>query len=210
MTTTTTCDCGSCRKCKHRAYMRNWYHRQGDAWRGRDYKAAGSGGKVIVECVGCGSKVETTQRTLERHGKRYCSRACKDRARCDAAIVAREQSKPERSCRHCGISMPKSMRSGAVYCSAECNSHAHQQTRKASSKIGARQKRIDRAYIIARDGGRCHLCGRKPRGAKLTIDHVVPLARGGTHTSENLRVACLSCNCSKGDRAANDQLMMVG
>lgn len=32
----------------------------------------------------------------------------------------------------------------------------------------------------------------------LTIDHIVPLSRGGEHTIENLTTACWTCNCSKG------------
>lgn len=46
---------------------------------------------------------------------------------------------------------------------------------------------------------RCAYCHhRRP----LTIDHVVPLARGGSHTASNVVPACQSCNSRKGDRAA--------
>jgi len=204
--------CNRCGRDKSRDDFAPSQQQRKNAWCRECYRTwyvEREGGLKKRPCDWCGAEMVCTSRRAAE-ARVFCSRRCKSEERNENLRLEREASKPERNCRHCGISMPKSMRSGAVYCSAECNSHAHQQTRKASSKIGARQKRIDRAYIIARDGGRCHLCGRKPRGAKLTIDHVVPLARGGTHTSENLRVACLSCNCSKGDRAANDQLMMVG
>jgi hypothetical protein len=44
-----------------------------------------------------------------------------------------------------------------------------------------------------------HVC---PCGAvdRLTVDHVVPLARGGTNDPTNLQVLCLSCNTRKGAR----------
>lgn len=42
---------------------------------------------------------------------------------------------------------------------------------------------------------RCAYCGRQPE--KLTIDHIVPLSRGGAHTKENIVPACRSCNSSK-------------
>lgn len=192
------CFCGSCRRCKHREYMRRWYHRAGDSWQDKPYLASGSGGQILLKCKACGTEYQTTVRNARR--SIYCSRACKDRAHKDAAIAAREQSKPDRWCRHCGVHMPQSMRSDASYCSAKCNSAAHQQTRKASARSGAKQERIDRAFIIARDEGRCHICSSEPKGSDLTIDHVVPLALGGKHVSENLAVACLSCNCSKGAR----------
>lgn len=43
-------------------------------------------------------------------------------------------------------------------------------------------------------GGRCWMCGT----AADTIDHVIPLARGGSEWPSNLRPACRSCNSSKG------------
>lgn len=33
---------------------------------------------------------------------------------------------------------------------------------------------------------------------RKTLDHVIPLSRGGDHTIENLVPACISCNCRKG------------
>ena len=41
---------------------------------------------------------------------------------------------------------------------------------------------------------RCHYCQRR---TKLTLDHVIPLSRGGTHTKENIVPACQSCNSKK-------------
>jgi 5-methylcytosine-specific restriction endonuclease McrA len=40
----------------------------------------------------------------------------------------------------------------------------------------------------------CAYCGSTE---KITIDHVVPLARGGSNYIENIVPACLSCNCRK-------------
>jgi 5-methylcytosine-specific restriction endonuclease McrA len=48
-------------------------------------------------------------------------------------------------------------------------------------------------------GGACAYCGNTE---KLTIDHYVPLSRGGMHASSNIVPACLSCNCSKGAKDA--------
>jgi len=44
--------------------------------------------------------------------------------------------------------------------------------------------------------GRCFYCGQK---ARLSLDHVIPLALGGKHEKANLVMACLSCNSSKND-----------
>lgn len=52
----------------------------------------------------------------------------------------------------------------------------------------------DRA--VTRSGGYCFYCGSKPD--RLTVDHIVPLSRGGHDTIGNRIPACLSCNSSKG------------
>lgn len=53
------------------------------------------------------------------------------------------------------------------------------------------------AAIVEAYNGACVYCGATER---LTQDHVVPLAAGGTHSPDNVVPACLSCNCSKGAR----------
>jgi 5-methylcytosine-specific restriction endonuclease McrA len=48
--------------------------------------------------------------------------------------------------------------------------------------------------IIVRQKGRCVECGKK---TKLTLDHIVPLARGGAHDRLNIQGLCMACNQSK-------------
>ena len=53
----------------------------------------------------------------------------------------------------------------------------------------------------------CFYCKRT--GLKLTLDHFVPLAKGGAHSIENFRAACRSCNSRKKDRDPHAFLMEV-
>lgn len=41
-------------------------------------------------------------------------------------------------------------------------------------------------------------------GDKITMDHVVPLSKGGNHTQSNIVPACHSCNASKGNKSLED------
>ena len=43
----------------------------------------------------------------------------------------------------------------------------------------------------------CHYCGRTTPARALTMDHIVPLARGGRSTKGNLVPACKDCNNRK-------------
>jgi 5-methylcytosine-specific restriction endonuclease McrA len=56
-----------------------------------------------------------------------------------------------------------------------------------------------RAATFARYGHVCYRCG----GYATTVDHAVPVARGGTHDLSNLRPACASCNSSTGASMGN-------
>lgn len=56
----------------------------------------------------------------------------------------------------------------------------------------------DRAAVFARYGYCCAYCGTVE--GVFHIDHIIPVARGGTNSLDNLTVACSGCNLSKGDR----------
>lgn len=45
----------------------------------------------------------------------------------------------------------------------------------------------------------CGLCGLKIKKNDLTVDHIVPLSRGGSHDLENLRLVHAKCNVIKGN-----------
>lgn len=45
--------------------------------------------------------------------------------------------------------------------------------------------------------GKCYYCGVQVPPKELTLDHVVPLVRGGTSTRGNCVPACKSCNSQK-------------
>lgn len=45
--------------------------------------------------------------------------------------------------------------------------------------------------------GICHYCGKKFPALELTMDHVVPLARGGKSNKGNVVVCCKTCNRDK-------------
>ncbi|MEA3545490.1 MAG: HNH endonuclease [Thermodesulfobacteriota bacterium] len=47
------------------------------------------------------------------------------------------------------------------------------------------------------DKGVCHYCGQSVEPKELTLDHVVPVARGGRSTKGNCVPACKDCNNQK-------------
>ena len=57
-----------------------------------------------------------------------------------------------------------------------------------------------RFEILKRDDYRCQMCGVTAKdGAALEIDHITPVAKGGTNDADNLQVLCRECNAGKSD-----------
>lgn len=58
--------------------------------------------------------------------------------------------------------------------------------------------RLSKHSVLARDHYTCQYCGTSSRD--LTLDHVIPRWRGGTHTWDNVVACCRKCNLKKGDK----------
>ena len=70
---------------------------------------------------------------------------------------------------------------------------------RGGSVVHAAMKRALRNVALRDCGQRCVYCATHLDHASATLDHVVPLARGGAHDSGNLVAACAPCNRLKGD-----------
>ena len=66
--------------------------------------------------------------------------------------------------------------------------------------------------LFVRDRQVCAYCANRFAEADLTVEHIVPVSRGGRHGWTNVVTACRSCNTRKGNRLpeeANMPLMYV-
>lgn len=61
----------------------------------------------------------------------------------------------------------------------------------------ARELRKSSFYQNLLNRGICHYCGKKFSREELTMDHVVPVVRGGKSTKGNVVVCCKECNNKK-------------
>ena len=70
---------------------------------------------------------------------------------------------------------------------------------------GVKHEPLTISDVAARDGWRCGICGERvdPRAkgaSRKSLDHIVPISRGGPHTLENSQLAHFRCNSAKGAR----------
>jgi 5-methylcytosine-specific restriction endonuclease McrA len=95
---------------------------------------------------------------------------------------------------------------------------AHWKKRKAIKK-GAPEHPAEvftRHEIGRRDGWICGICAKPihrwvlhPDPKSASIDHILPLSKGGTHTRANVRIAHLDCNVARGNRVEGEGLPMA-
>lgn len=96
---------------------------------------------------------------------------------------------------------------------AECGPRASAARKGALSRalgngFGIRTELVRPHRVWARDDYTCHICGlptveRGVPGLEPVLDHVRPVANGGTHTYDNIRCAHALCNSVKSDSLAN-------
>lgn len=152
-------------------------------------------------CQHCGESLR-----CRRDGWAYCSKADCQSAKRDAD----KASKP--ACMTDGCERP-TMAKGL------CGSHYSLQWRKLnpdkhlalnhryrSNKRGAWVEDVSRKVVLERDGWICHLCEdgipkdvTYPHHLYGSLDHVIPLSKGGTHEYANVKAAHFLCNSLKSD-----------
>ncbi len=54
-----------------------------------------------------------------------------------------------------------------------------------------------RQFVYQRDNYQCQSCGKNQQETTLNIDHIIPLAKGGSNDISNLQTLCQTCNQRK-------------
>lgn len=139
------------------------------------------------------------------------------------------------SCKHCGCETQFLGHRGAVrrVCVA-CKKRIQRQANRRARQLYGKNHRDRARYhgvnyvafpvrdIYERDGYRCQICRkrvfRKARYRKSdgkihplspTIDHIVPMCRGGNHEPGNCQTACFLCNSKKSDSVGGQLLLPI-
>lgn len=69
---------------------------------------------------------------------------------------------------------------------------------------GQHKPAFTRFNVFLRDGFCCQYCGHEFKASALTFDHVIPRARGGQTSWDNIVAACKDCNLKKGAKMPRD------
>jgi 5-methylcytosine-specific restriction endonuclease McrA len=83
------------------------------------------------------------------------------------------------------------------------------ENRRRTRKRQGVVEKIDPFAIYERDGGRCHICGKHVPQRKMSLDHLVPVSKGGAHVALNVRIAHRECNSRRGAGHLPAQLLLT-
>jgi len=82
---------------------------------------------------------------------------------------------------------------------------------------GLDAERFTKQSIFERDGWCCGICrkriprhARHPHPLSASLDHIIPLSKGGPHTRVNTRASHLRCNVRRNNRFTSEQLALFG
>lgn len=121
-----------------------------------------------------------------------------------------------RFCKRCGQSFyPRA--TNQIYCCKDCQKRTSHQIHDIERKRLVRQQKVDNIMLDAvfkKYNGICYLCGGKcdyqavkyvdgvPKalGDYPSREHIKPISKGGLHSWDNVRLAHIKCNSSKGVR----------
>jgi 5-methylcytosine-specific restriction endonuclease McrA len=69
--------------------------------------------------------------------------------------------------------------------------------------------KFNRENILLRDEGKCQYCMKKLTKKNFTLDHVIPVSKGGKKVWQNIVACCNSCNQNKGSRTLRETKMKL-
>lgn len=156
-------------------------------------------------------KVDTPLDLMSRSAASYCRTCVNAKARARPRVLKVLGRKP---CENCGQEFAFNNKKNR-HCSTGCASATvnkrnwkHLQARRARMK-GAFVESFHAKEIYERDDWRCGICdtqidpaAKLPNQMSASIDHIIPISKGGTHERANVQAAHLLCNVSKGAKVA--------
>lgn len=173
--------------------------------------------RTSLSCHWCCGDYVATSRPMHR---RFCSSDCSKAAAAHARRVGAVDRSHLPICLRCG---ERTQCPPALFGFPMCT-----QCRAADLENENRIKSLARRGVVSvgdditvtelgqRDGWRCHICGKRvnpdvawPNRTAGTIDHLVPIVAGGSHTWDNVALAHARCNSSRGE-GGDVQLKLVG
>lgn len=120
------------------------------------------------------------------------------------------------SCKRCGKTFVRRAGQVGAFCSQRCTKRTRKNQRKHKLRAPGPAETFTVRDLGIRDNWRCHICGKKvpereykARDLDPTIDHLLPVSYGGSHTLANTALAHNRCNWQR-NNTGPAQLRLIG
>lgn len=145
------------------------------------------------KCLQCGIQTRGGQICSDECRIARWSRKCND---CDAEYVQKKNTSGK-----CGRCRKKDReRASSV------------RLRVRRGKVRVAVNKLSVREVFDKDGGRCQVCKKAinwdlswPHKMSMSVDHIVPLSKGGSDEAENVQAAHLGCNSRKSDKSGSQK-----
>lgn len=164
--------------------------------------------KVLTrDCRGCGEPFQTTNPK-----RRCCSKACTTWRHFNPGTLR----VLDKECAYC-LTPFRAPSPRHKYCSDACRQRLWNDRRKHNSK-GSYVEDVSKKIVAERDRWRCQICRNQvdpqlawPHPMSWSLDHIIPISKGGEHSYANTQLAHLTCNIGKRARTLEPtQLALIG
>lgn len=157
-----------------------------------------------TNCKACGKEMLAVDRKGRK--RKFCCSECRHSYRTTVACV------------DCGTKVLSNNDSGKLCnrCQRRRSKKNHPgKIRKRCNKFGVPfDPQVKPVEVFKRDGYKCQECGRKTttkvsgtHNRRATVDHIVPLSKGGSHEWNNVQCLCMRCNVRKSNKYVGQRRM---
>lgn len=194
-------------------------------------------GRSRRRCADCGvlRPISKHSRPEGKYRCNYCRRKSRSESQERRSLrLVQHRVRPTVACKNCGTEFVQSLdRAHCDTCTVnrawlfgprpnrrkppELRAPKHEEFRKRAKRFGVEYEPVNKRRVFDRDGWRCGICGKRVRKTAKwpdlmcpSLDHIVPMSRGGGHTYVNVQCAHWRCNTRKAATGTGDQLALIG